>query len=84
MQSELIQCGEQTGSDLVNYLVLDNEMSVPVMLVGDLNIPEDDWKKLKEYLPENFDLEFPAELFILSGSCIELLLSRYINLSCDP
>jgi exonuclease III len=62
-------------SDLVvDYLGLEGELSVPMVLVGDFNISEDDRAKLKEYLRKHFHLELkndPAEQTTLSGSCID-------------
>lgn len=53
-------------------------MSVPRVVVGDLNIFEDARDKLKEYLLKYFKLVFenyPAELTALSAGCIYSTLS---------
>jgi hypothetical protein len=62
-------------SDLVDYLGLEGELSVPMVLVGDFNISEYNRAKLKEYLCKHFHLELkndPAEQTMLSGRCIDL------------
>jgi hypothetical protein len=72
-------------SDFVDYLGLEGELSVPMALVGDFNISEDDQAKLKEYLRKHFHLELkndPAEQTTLSGSCTDLTFSRYMHLIC--
>jgi hypothetical protein len=43
--------------DLVDYLGFEGELSVPMVLVGDFNISEDDRAKVKEYLRKHFHLE---------------------------
>jgi hypothetical protein len=51
-------------SDRVDYLGLEGELSLPMVLVGDFNISENDGVKLKEYLRKHFHLELkndPAE-----------------------
>jgi exonuclease III len=73
--------------DLINYLGLEGEVSVPMVLVGDFNISEDDQAKLKEYLHKHFHLELkndPGKQTMLSGSCINLTFSRYMHLICKP
>jgi hypothetical protein len=74
-------------SDLVDYLGLEGELSVQMVLVGDFNISEDDRAKLNEYLRKHFHLELrndPAEQTTLSGSCIDLTFSGYMHLICKP
>lgn len=56
--------GRRAGSDLVHYLGLDDEMIVPMVLVGYINVYEDDCDKLREYLSIQFNLNlnnYPAE-----------------------
>jgi hypothetical protein len=76
-------------SDLVDYLGLEGELSVPMVIVGDFNISKDNRAKLKEHLSKHFHLELkndPAEQTTLSGSCIALTFSRYtrMHLICKP
>jgi hypothetical protein len=57
------------------------------MLVGDINISDDDRAKLKGCLSKHFHLELkndPAEQITLSGSCIDLIFSRYMHLIYKP
>lgn len=58
-----------------------NEMSLPVVLVGDLNRSGDDWDKLTNYLRKQSNLELnkhPAEQTTHSESSFDLLFSIYI------
>lgn len=60
-------------SDLVDYMGLDGEMIVSVVLARAFNFFEEDRDQIKKDLRKNFNLE-------LSGSYVNFNFSRYMRL----
>lgn len=85
--AKFLICSLIQFSDLVEYLKLEDEMSVLMVLVGDINLFWDDRDQLNEYLPKHFNLEhkdYPTEQAPCSGSRNGLIFSRYMFLIFKP
>lgn len=53
---KLKKCGERAETDHVEYLRLESEIGIPVLLVGDFNDSEHHPDKLEEYQFKMFNL----------------------------
>lgn len=83
-QNEVIEYDERAASDLVDYLGLDVEMNV-LMVIS--NPPENDRDKLLEYPRKPFNMEMknhPVEQIALIDGYIHLTSSRPMHSIYNP
>lgn len=76
LTSWLLQC-----NDLVDYLSMEWQMGVLMVLIRDFHLSEDGRDKLKDYPPIRFNLKLknnPEEQTTLISSCINLTFPKHI------